>query len=180
VIFTPTAAGTRTANLHVVDNSGNVGSTQSVTLTGTGSSGTPSVVKSDAELSPEGLTFQAQETGVASTEQIITLSNSGTVALPIQGIAITGKDADDFVQTNNCGRSVAAASSCIISLKFVPKGAGTRTASVIVVNNAGVTSESVRSAKLTGVGTTTRVPGLASGSPQGGKDEPKPFGKTRN
>jgi len=36
VTFTPVATGARSANLHIVDNSGNVGATQSVTLTGTG------------------------------------------------------------------------------------------------------------------------------------------------
>ena len=44
ITFTPTASGLRTASLQIVDNSNNVGSTQTVSLTGTGVDQKPAVV----------------------------------------------------------------------------------------------------------------------------------------
>jgi hypothetical protein len=47
-----------------------------------------------------------------------TLSNTGSTALSISSIAITGSAF--FSQTNTCGTSVAAGGSCTISVTFRP------------------------------------------------------------
>jgi hypothetical protein len=82
---------------------------------------------------------------------MLTLSNTGTAALSISGIAVTGTNAADFNETNGCGTTVAVGASCTISVTFTPTSAGPRSASVSVVNNATGTPHS---AVLSGTGVT--------------------------
>jgi Cep192 domain 4/Beta-propeller repeat len=100
-------------------------------------------------LSPTSLTFTSQALGTTSQDQTINLSNTGSVALDITGITITGADSADFSQTNNCGTSVAANSSCLITVTFDPTATGSRTASVSIADNA---SGSPQTVSLTGTG----------------------------
>src|SRR5436309_2299639 len=83
-------------------------------------------------LSPNSLTFANQAVGTTSTAQAVTLSNSENVALSISSIAITGTNSGDFAQTNNCGTSLAANSSCTINVTFTPTATGSRTATLSV------------------------------------------------
>ena len=92
--FTPAASGTRTAAVTLTDNA--TGSPQSVSLTGTGTAAV-------ASLSPTSLTFASQAVGATSAAQTITLNNTGNAALSVTSIALTGTNASDFAQTNNCG-----------------------------------------------------------------------------
>ena len=87
-------------------------------------------------LSPISLTFAAQNVGTTSPAQMITLSNTGTAALNITNIGITGADPSDFTQTNTCPASLAVGTSCTISVTFTPAATGTRTASVSITDNA--------------------------------------------
>ncbi|PYV35143.1 MAG: hypothetical protein DMG22_03330, partial [Acidobacteria bacterium] len=146
VTFAPVAAGTRAATLTVTDNASN--SPQTASLTGTGASAGGS---STASLSLPALNFGVQQVSVTSPAQAVTLSNSGSAALSMTSIAVTGTNAGDFVQTNNCGSSVAAGANCTISLTFTPTANGTRSASLTVTDSD---SGSPQSASLTGSGTT--------------------------
>jgi hypothetical protein len=125
IIFTPTAAGSRTGTLTITDNA--TGSPQSVTLNGTGVAATPT-----ATLSPTSLTFLSQTTGTTSAAQTVTLTNSGTAALTLGAMAVSG----DFSETNTCGLSVAAAATCTISIAFTPTAAGTRAGNLTITDNA--------------------------------------------
>src|SRR5207237_5895823 len=100
-------------------------------LSGGSRTGTPA-----ASLSPASLSFGNQTVGASSAAQSITLSNTGAAALSISGIAITGTNSGDFTQTHTCGASLAAGTSCAISVTFKPTATGTRTASVAVTDNA--------------------------------------------
>ena len=146
VTFTPAAAGTRTASLYVIDNSGNSGSTQTVALSGTG------VAEPLAAVSPTSLTFSSQALNTASPAQTVTLSNAGAVALTISSIAIGGTNAADFATTNNCAGSVAAGSSCTISVTFTPVTSGSLTATLTVTDNAANMAGSTQTVALTGTG----------------------------
>ena len=53
-------------------------------------------------LSPTSVNFGNHIVGATSTAQAVTLSNSGSSALSISNIAITGTNASDFAQTNTC------------------------------------------------------------------------------
>src|SRR6266566_455372 len=99
VNFTPTTTGTRTGTVTVNDSA--TGSPQTITLSGSSGTGTPA-----ASLSPASLSFGNQTVGASSAAQSITLSNAGTAALSISGIAITGTNSGDFTQTHTCGASL--------------------------------------------------------------------------
>jgi hypothetical protein len=101
------------------------------------------------QLSPSSLTFGNQQVGTTSPGQNVTLSNTGTAKLSITRIGITGLNASDYAQTNNCGGSVAAGASCTITVTFSPTKTGTRTASVSVSDNGAGSPQSV---SLTGTG----------------------------
>jgi len=146
VTFTPTATGTRAGTLTVTDSA--TSSPQTASLTGSGVSG------STASLSPTSLTFGSQNVGTTSAAQPMTLSNPGSTALSVTSIALTGTNSGDFAQTNTCGTSVAAASSCTINVTFKPTATGTRTATLTVTDSA---SNSPQSASLTGSGVTVSL-----------------------
>ncbi|MDX6263428.1 MAG: hypothetical protein QOH84_5116 [Kribbellaceae bacterium] len=90
---------------------------------------------SSISISPTAVGFGSVATGSSSAPQAVTVTNSGTAAAPVSSIAITG----DFAQTNNCGTSIAAGSSCTVNVTFSPTAAGGRSGN-LTVNAAGVTS----------------------------------------
>jgi hypothetical protein len=143
--FKPTATGIRTASLTVSDSVS--GSPQTVPLTGTG-------IAPVAVLSPSSITFAKQAVSTTSPASVVTLSNTGNATLNINSISISGTNRADFGQSNGCGTSLAAGTSCAISVTFDPLAAGTRQASLSVVDNA---AGSPQTAALTGVGTAPSV-----------------------
>jgi len=93
-----------------------------------------------AAFSTTGLTFAATSEGYVSASQVVTLKNTGKVALSLSGtglgITITGSYASSFTQTNTCGTSVAAGASCTVTVVFKPAAIGTLTASLSFADNA--------------------------------------------
>jgi hypothetical protein len=82
------------------------------------------------------------------------VTNSGNAALALGGIGIAGTDAGDFAQSSTCPVSpatLAAGASCTVAVTFSPTGAGSRTASVSLTDNA---TGSPQSVALTGTGGT--------------------------
>jgi hypothetical protein len=151
VTFTPAAAGAVTASVTITDNANNAaGTTQSVSLSGTGGAGVASV-------SPSSLTFSSQSVDTTSAAQNVTLTNTGNLALSISGISFTGADPGDFGETSTCGNSVAASASCTISVTFEPTAAGTRTASLTLTDNSGNVAGSTQNVTLTGTGVAASV-----------------------
>jgi hypothetical protein len=100
-------------------------------------------------VSPTTLTFAAQAVGTTSAPQVVTLTNNQTTALTISSIGFTGADSGDFAQTNNCGTSVNAGSTCTINVTFDPAASGARTATLNVTDNAGNSPQTV---SLSGTG----------------------------
>lgn len=90
--------------------------------------------------------FGSQQVGTTSSGQVVTLANNQSVPLNISSIATTG----DFAQTNNCGASIPATSTCQITVTFTPTTAGTRNGSLVVTDDA---PNSPQSTDLTGTGT---------------------------
>jgi len=152
VTFTPAAAGSFAASVSIADNAS--GSPQTVSLTGTGVAATAPAIT----FSPASLTFASQNVGATSAAQTVTLTNSGTASLTITGITLTGSNAADFAQTNNCGSSVAAGAHCTINVTFTPAAAGNLTASVSVADNA---SGSPQTIALSGTGAAAAPPDFA-------------------
>jgi Abnormal spindle-like microcephaly-assoc'd, ASPM-SPD-2-Hydin len=106
----------------------------------------PSVI-----LTPNSLDFGNQNVGTSSATKTITVSNSGTAALNISSVMITGTNTSDFAQTNDCPASLAVNASCTISVIFTPASTGVKTASVTLTDNA---ANSPQTVSLGGTGGT--------------------------
>lgn len=130
VTFTPTAAGPAAASVTFTDNA--AGSPQAVSLSGTGAGQTGAPIVS---LSPTTLTFNGQAVGT-STSLPVTLTNTGTANLGIDNISVTGPDAEEFSETDNCGKLLAPNASCTITVTFAPTNVGIATASISITDNA--------------------------------------------
>jgi probable HAF family extracellular repeat protein len=111
--------------------------------------GTGAISGPNVTLSPTSLTFSTQAIGTTSAAKTVTLKNTGTASLTIRSIAITGTNAGDFAQTHTCGTTLAAGTSCTISVTFKPSALGTRTAALSITDNA---KRSPQKVALTGTG----------------------------
>jgi hypothetical protein len=140
--FTPTALGARPAGtLQIVSNG--PGSPQSVTMVGTG------VVP--VALSTATLSFAAQFVGSTSGNQTVTVTNQQIVPLLISAANLTGANPGDFGIGGTCPiapASLAASQSCQLTVNFTPSVAGTRTATLNLVDNAPSSPQTV---SLTGI-----------------------------
>ena len=143
VTFTPSLAGTGTGSISIADDA--AGSPQVVALTGTGTAPAPV-----ASFSPASLSFASQPAGTSSATQKVTLTNTGTAALNLTSVTLSG----DFTATNGCTGSIAVAASCTISVAFAPKTAGALSGAVTLTDNAAGSPQSV---PLTGTGTQPAV-----------------------
>ncbi|HEX8997896.1 MAG TPA: choice-of-anchor D domain-containing protein [Ktedonobacterales bacterium] len=124
-------------------------------ISGSGAAPAPSV-----SLTPTSLTFANQTLGTTSGGQSVLLTNSGTAALSITSIGITGTNAGDFAQTNTCptgSSTLAAGANCSISVTFSPTASGTRTASLSIADNANGSPQTV---SLTGSGVSATDPAV--------------------
>jgi Beta-propeller repeat len=139
VTFTPSAKNLRQAGLGI--STPDPASPDAVLLNGGGT-----VVS----LSTSKLTFGLLAVGTTSPPQSVTLTNIGSTQLNFTGITITGTNAKDFLQTNNCGTSIAAKASCAITVRFKATATGTRKASLSISDDGGGSPQKVY---LTGTGT---------------------------
>jgi hypothetical protein len=129
VSFTPGAAGMRHGTLTLSDSAS--GSPHMVALSGIGALPTIS-------LSAATLAFTHQLIGTTSAVQDVTLTNVGTVSLPINNINITG----DFTQTNTCAASLAPSANCTLHIQFHPGLVGLRAGKVtILYQGSGIPAE---------------------------------------
>ena len=145
ITFTPSGSGNFSANLSVIDSVG----TQTSALAGVGSA----AAEPQATLTPANADFASVTVGSSSTSQTFTLSNAGNAALPITSIRVTGTNSSDFVAgSNTCGTTLAAGTSCTVSIVFKPTITGSESASLTVVDSVGT-----QSASLTGTGLATGV-----------------------
>jgi len=103
-----------------------------------------------AGVTPANLSFGSTLAGSMSGSQPVTLNNSGSQTLTISNIGVTGTNGGDFSQTNNCGSSVAAGTSCTITVTFSPTTTGAMAASLTITDDA---SDSPQTVSLTGTGT---------------------------
>ena len=144
VTFTPSAAGTRTAN--IVFNDNQVGSPQSFVVTGNGLGSAYSV--------PVTLDFGSQVL-TTNHSQVLTVTNSGNLSLEISSVVATG----DFSASHTCF-SVAPGAPCAITVAFSPAALGSRTGTITITDN---TFSATRQISLTGNGTDFDLTGNVTG-----------------
>ncbi len=144
VTFTPTAAGVRTGTITITDSVAS--SPQKVTLTGNGVAGLAATV------SPTSLSFGNQTQGTMSAAQSVTLTNTGSATLTINGFSLGGANPSDFTLSSaNCkqSQSLAVGSSCAFAIGFAPLAVGNLSATLQILDNS---AQSPRNVPLTGVG----------------------------
>lgn len=109
-----------------------------------------------AALAPAALSFGSITVPATATGSL-TLSNPGDAALAITSVTITGLNASVFhLSANTCGSSLAANSSCTLSVAFTPTTAGDSTASIAVLDSVGT-----QTAALTGTAAIPPAPHAA-------------------
>lgn len=146
VTFSPAAVQTLTGFVTLTDNA--VGSPHNIGLTGTG------IPAATVTLSPTSMNFGKVNVGTTSPSKLATLTNTGTAAVTISSITITGANPTDFAQTNNCPSSLKAGAKCTITVTFAPLATGGLSASVTVTDNA---TGSPQTISLTGSGVLPNV-----------------------
>ncbi len=142
VTFSPSSAGARQASLGTTDNA--PGSPQLVPLSGIGAAPLPAV-----SLVPGSLTFASTTQGSTSTAQTITVTSMGPGTLHISSVLLGGANPGDFQISNACSGAYPAGASCGIGATFSPLGAGLRSATITINDDA---PDSPQSVQLTGTG----------------------------
>ncbi|PYV13937.1 MAG: hypothetical protein DMG21_19745, partial [Acidobacteria bacterium] len=94
--------------------------------------------------------FGNQLINTSSAAMTVTLSNTGTTAVSITGINVTG----DFAESNNCGASVAGGASCTANVTFTPTVSGIRTGTLTFTDSDASSPQTVA---LSGNGTAPAV-----------------------
>ena len=117
---------------------------------GGGVAGAPAV-----SFTPTSLTFAAQAIGTTSAPQSITITNTGSTSLFINSAAVP--NTLDFTEVNDgcSGLTLAAGTSCAVSITFSPTASGTRSAAFTLTDNAAGSPQTV---PLTGTATGTSAP----------------------
>jgi len=124
VVFTGTAGGSASGTLTAVTSAG----TYTSNLTATGIA--PAILTA----SPTSLSFPLTVSGFTSASLPVTIANPSSTPQPLfVGIGIYSA-ANPFTQTNNCGSSVPAKSSCIVNVFFAPNSltSGTATGNLVI------------------------------------------------
>ncbi len=149
VKFGPTATGTQTGTLSIIDST----RTQAETVSLSGMGMAPPALGA----SPASLTFSVT-VGQSTSPQTVTVSNTGGALLANVGFQINGTNAGSFACSPNacsattCSTLAAGASSCTVQVAFTPIAAGGATASLVVSSStSGVSPVSVT---LSGTGQT--------------------------
>ena len=135
VSFTPHSAGLKSATLTIGDDAPT--SPQTVALGGRGLSD-PQV-----SVSPSSLSFGSETVGTESGQQTVSITNTGGGPLAIASIGVTGVDAGDFVEGDDCPATLAIGASCSVTIGFDPAAAGLDNASLTLSDNAPGGSQSV-------------------------------------
>lgn len=119
--YTPSDYGTITGSVTVTSTDGG---SAVIALSG---------VVVDAELAPVSLSFQKTAIALTASTQAVTLTNTGSAGIPIDGIGVWA-GITDFNQSNNCGNNLAVGASCSISVAFTPSQTQTRTGLLSVIS----------------------------------------------
>jgi len=117
-----------------------------------GAGGTGSGPATDT-LSATALAFPNTASGQLSTAQTVTLTNTGSVPLTSIAVSVSG----EFQQTNACTASLAANSSCTISVEFAPTTTGLQNGTLSISD---ITRSQPQTVALSGTGIAPAVLGV--------------------
>jgi hypothetical protein len=95
-----------------------------------------SIIDGDATPSPTDWTdFGSMETSTGTITKTYTIQNTGTAALSIGAITISGANAGEFTLTTTPSASIVAGGSTTFSVRFDPSSLGLKTAAISIVND---------------------------------------------
>ncbi len=155
VAFAPTTTGPLTGALTITDNSnGAPGSTQTVSLGGTGT--TPPAPPSAVGFSVPSMSFPNQNINTESAAQTVYVTNTGTAALDLTGAALGGTDASNFrIPSSDCSTRILSPSEfCEVTVAFKPPAVGGYSATLNFTDNAAGSPQMVN---LSGTGVVPTV-----------------------
>lgn len=148
VTFDPSQAGSLSGTLVIYGNFASGDFT--VPLGGTG------LAPASVTLQPSYLTWPATTVGSAAASQIVTVNNNGGSPAAMQSETVTG---DFSIVGNTCAASLAAQTSCSVTIVFQPTASGSRTGALTVIDSAGT-----QTVPLSGTGETAPTDTLSSTS----------------
>jgi sugar lactone lactonase YvrE len=144
ISFVPSVAGSVYGALTLTDDSLNAAApgyaTQTIVLSGDAPA---------ASLSAASLSFGAQQLGTTSSQQPLTLTNTGSATMTISNVSVTGTSGTAFLLANGCGATLDAGANCVIQGQFEPASAGPANATIKIVDSA---ADSPQTVTLTGAG----------------------------
>lgn len=108
-------------------------------------------------VTPQSVNCGSVSVGSTSSHKIVTIKDTGISDLAVGAITITGANAAEFSETNNCS-TVTQGTSCTINVTLSPTSAGNKTAVMNIPSND--PKKPVTAVKLTGKGSG----GSASGA----------------
>ena len=144
VTFNPTELGDRTGDVTITDNV--AGGPHVIALDGNGITPAPAVT-----LTPESLEFPDQDYNTTSAPLTATLKNSGTAALTISDIAVTG----DFAETDGCPLTpdtLGVDESCNLTVTFTPQSTGALTGNISITDDGSNATDGKHTLGLSGNG----------------------------
>ncbi len=147
VQFRPTANGERSATLQLA------GAVQgSLAVSGTGAAPVLVVERSEIDFGP-------QPVDGRSASRSLELLNEGAAPLAVGSIELSGTHPDDFETDSSCANSeLAAEGQCAVRIRFTPRAAGERSATLLI---SGDSSGLTTSVALRGVGVWSGEPLVA-------------------
>ncbi|WP_161554292.1 beta strand repeat-containing protein [Stenotrophobium rhamnosiphilum] len=143
VTFHPAATGARVASLQIQSDANN--GAQQISLTGTG-------IAPAASATPTSLAFGNQLLSTISTAKVVTVTSTGSSALTVATVSLSGTNASDYtISSNGCTAAVAVGANCTITVTFNPAAVGSRIANLQIASDANNGAQQV---SLTGSGVT--------------------------
>ena len=101
-------------------------------------------------MSPTGHAFGNLAVGATSSARKVTVSNTGSLPLFVDSIAIAGSGRAHFSQTNDCPARLAVSTKCTVLVKFEPSSVGAKIAVLRLTPGGGGSSKTIA---LSGTGT---------------------------
>jgi hypothetical protein len=89
-------------------------------------------------VSPSGLVFPLTAAGFTAQPLTVTITNTGSSTVALNGFSIRGVNASDYSDSvHTCGGPFfTAGSSCTITVSFTPSNTGSRTAALVIYSTA--------------------------------------------
>ena len=90
-----------------------------------------------AALSTQAISFAGtQPQGLASAEQLLTVSNNGSAPLIVSAASLSGANPGDYLINDRCQSPVNAGANCVVGVRFAPQAQGASSATLALQTNA--------------------------------------------